>query len=89
MKTRKADIASELAGGGVIACDDTFAGFENAGGAIAPLRWDMTPWEVERYRELGFMASHCLEAAAKTIRPGDKECAVIGRLANTLWEKRL
>lgn len=83
---KEAALAHELAGPGAIGCDDNFADMANIAGDLAELRWALTPWEIERYRELGFMASHCLEDAAKTIRPGDKECSVIGRLAERLWD---
>jgi Xaa-Pro aminopeptidase len=83
---KEAAFAHDLAGPGPIGCDDHFADLTNIGGDLAKLRWTLTFREIERYRELGFMASHCLEDAAKTIRPGDKECSVIGRLAQRLWD---
>ena len=83
---KEAAFAHQLSGPGDLGCDDAFADLSNIGGDLAKLRWALTSWEVRRYRELGFMAAHCLEDAAKTIRPGDKECSIIGRLANRLWD---
>lgn len=83
---KEAAFAHELVGSGTVGCDDTFADLSPIGGDLAKLRWTLTSWEIERYRELGFMASHCLEDAAKTIRPGDKECSIVGRLAERLWD---
>ncbi len=86
---RELAFAKELAGTEDIGCDVPFGGLRVVGGDIAPLRWSLTPWEIERYREVGFMAARAIEDAAKTIRPGDKECAVVGRLASILWENGL
>jgi Xaa-Pro aminopeptidase len=86
---REAALARELVGRGGIGCDVPFADFRVVGGDISPLRWSLTPWEIERYRELGFMTARAIEDAARAVRPGDKECAVVGKLAACLWENRL
>lgn len=86
---KEAVIAKELAGTEVIGCDLPFAGFRFVGADVAPLRWSLLPQEIGRYREMGFMAARAIEDAARTIRPGDKECAVVGRLASLLWENGL
>ena len=44
---------------------------------------------MERYKEVGLLASNAVEKTAKTIEPGDKECEVIGRLAERLWGNRV
>lgn len=85
---RELELAHEL-GGAAVGCDVPFGDLRVVGGDIAPLRWSLTPWEVERYREVGFMVSQAIEDAACTIRPGDKECAVVGRLAERLWANGL
>ena len=76
-------------GGKAVGCDVPFADFRPIGGDVAPLRWAMTRWEVERYREVGFMVSRAIEDTAFSVRPGDKECAVVGRLASNLWANGL
>ena len=85
---RELALTKELAGAGKVGCDVPFGNLEVVGSDIAPLRWSLSHWEVERYREVGFMTSLAIEDAAKTIRPGDKECEIIGRLAALLWENR-
>ena len=82
-------LARQLAGSEHVGCDVPFADLTVVGSDIAPLRWSLTHWEIERYREVGFMTSLAIEDAAKTIQPGDKECEVVGRLAAILWENRL
>ena len=84
---REAALVAELAGNGPVGCDDQFGGLRNVGGEVARLRWSLTPPEITRYKELGVTAAEALEAAAKSIRPGDTENAIIGRLANNLWER--
>ncbi len=86
---RERTLAEELAGGSEIGCDMPFADLGNIGADIAPLRWSLTTWEVERYREVGFMTARAIEDTATTIRPGDKECAVVGRLSSALWQNGL
>ena len=81
-------LAKQLTGSDMVGCDVPFGDVSVVGGDIAPLRWSLTHWEVERYREVGFMTSLAIEDAIKTVRPGDKECEVIGRLASLLWDNR-
>jgi Xaa-Pro dipeptidase len=86
---REATLARELVGPGAIGCDVPFADFRVIGNDISPLRWSLTAWEIERYHEVGFMTARAIEDAARSVRPGDKECAIVGRLASLLWENRL
>jgi Xaa-Pro dipeptidase len=53
------------------------------------LRYSLTPWEVERYRELGHLTSKAIEEITAAIEPGDRECAIVGRLVAKLWENRI
>jgi len=82
-------IAVEVTGSNRIGCDVPFGSLPIIGADIAPLRWELTHWEVDRYRQVGFMTSQAIEDAAKTILPGDKECEIVGRLAALLWENGL
>jgi len=86
---REAALVRELAGGGRIGTDHCFPDAEDISGRINPLRYSLTPWEVERYKEIGRLTSVSIEQTALEIKPGDKECAVVGRLAERLWENRL
>lgn len=86
---REAALVKELAGSERIAADFDFPGARNIAAAVAPLRYSLLPSEVSRYEELGELTSRAIEEAALTVRPGDKECAVIGRLAEKLWADRV
>jgi Xaa-Pro dipeptidase len=79
----------EISGGGKVGADHGFPGAEDISKKINHLRYPLTSWEVERYKEIGHLTSQAIEQTAITIQPGDKECAVIGRLAARLWENRL
>ncbi len=86
---REREIVHELVGGGQLGADFNFPGAVNLSGAVARLRYSLLPSEVERYIELGRLTSLAIEETAQTVRPGDKECAIIGRLAERLWSQRL
>ena len=86
---REQEIVRELAGGKSIGADFNFPGAKNVAASVARLRYSLLPAEIERYQELGRLASRAIEETARTVRPGDKECAVVGRLAERLWGERL
>lgn len=86
---REVELVRELAGNGKIGADHALAGTVDVSRWINPLRYSLTPWEVERYGEVGRLTSCAIEDTAAGIRPGDKECAIVGRLAARLWEERL
>lgn len=87
---RERDTVERLAGGAEgIGADFGFPGARNVTADVARLRFSLLSPEIERYKELGRRASLALEQTAATVRPGDKECEVIGRLADRLWSDRL
>ncbi len=86
---REQQIVQEAAAGGKIGADFSFPGTENVSSAIARLRYSLLPSEVERYQEVGRLTSLAIEQTAQTVQPGDKECEVVGRLAERLWAHRL
>lgn len=75
--------------GGRVGCDCDFLGTINISNDLNPLRYSLTPQEIERYKELGHLASKAIEETAQTIKSGDKECEIVGRLAERLWSNRL
>lgn len=75
--------------GGKLGSDYGFPGSRDVSGRLNELRWSLSPWEVERYRELGQKTALAIEETCQTIRPGDKECAVTGRLLERLWADRI
>ena len=78
-----------LAGGSAVGADHGFPGATDVSAHINPLRYQLTPWEVERYKQVGLLTATAIEATAATVRPGDRECEVVGRLAERLWADRL
>jgi len=82
-------LVKELTKNGRVGCDSLFPGTEDISKELNPLRYSLTPWEVERYKEVGYLTSKAIEETAQTIEPGDKECEIIGRLAERLWANRL
>jgi Xaa-Pro dipeptidase len=86
---REGRIVRELAGGSRIGSDHPLADFFEVSRKIDPLRYSLTPWEVERYKQAGRFTSVAIEETARRIKPGDKECAVVGRLSERLWAERL
>jgi Xaa-Pro aminopeptidase len=85
---KEAELVAGLAGKSV-GSDCGLAGTTDISGRINPLRWSLTPWEVERFQELGRLTALVAEETAETIRPGDTEYAVVGRLAQRLWARGL
>lgn len=86
---REAAIVSDIVGSGKLGSDFGFPGAEDVSRHLNPIRYSLCGPEVERYRELGLATSKAIEETMLTVRPGDKECEVVGRLAEKLWANRL
>jgi len=86
---KEQQLVKELTNNGTVGCDSVFPGTEEISESLNPLRYSLTSWEVERYKELGLLASQAIEETMLTIQPGDKECEIIGRLAERLWANRV
>ena len=82
-------IVEEITKGGKVGCDGDFLSTINISNDLNHLRYSLTSWEVERYKEVGYLTSKAIEETAETIIPGNKECEIIGRLAKRLWSNRL
>ncbi|MDR2390136.1 MAG: aminopeptidase P family N-terminal domain-containing protein [Planctomycetota bacterium] len=78
-----------IIGDGKLGSDCGHPGAMDVGASLNQLRWSLTPWEIDRYRELGKATSLAIEETCMAIRPGDSECAVAGRLLGRLWENRI
>lgn len=74
---------------GKVGSDYGFPGSTDVSGRLNELRWSLTQWEVERYRDLGRKTALAIEETCETIRPGDKECEITGRLMERLWADRM
>lgn len=86
---REAAIVAELVGGGKLGSDFGFPGSVDISKDLNPLRYSLCPPEVERYKALGLATARAIEETMLTARPGDKECEVVGRLAEKLWAERV
>lgn len=85
---REIAIVKEL-GGSQIAADYGFPGAVDASGEISRLRYSLTSWEVQRITELARLTSLAAEETLQQLKRGEKECQVIGRLSQKLWENRI
>lgn len=85
---RESAIVGELTDG-PLGSDVAFPGAKDVAKDLAFLRYTLTPWEVERYRRVGYLTSKAIEEITADIRPGDRECTVVGRLAARLWDEGL
>ncbi|MDR2134105.1 MAG: aminopeptidase P family N-terminal domain-containing protein [Treponema sp.] len=81
----EAETIKKLAGSGAALGLD-FASPLGAGVAeeIKQLRFSLTESELERYRETGYLVSLSLEETAASIRPGESEFEILGRLSESL-----
>ncbi len=82
---RERETVEELCGGGSVGSDASLPQSEDISGAIAPLRWSLGEDEAERFAEVGRMTALAAEETAATVRPGETESGVVGRLAARLW----
>jgi len=88
-KDREQQLVKELTNDGRVGCDCLFLGTEEISEKLNPLRYSLTSWEVERYKDVGYLTSKAIEDTASTVQPGEKECEIVGRLAEHLWANRL
>ncbi len=71
----------ELTAGLRLASDACFPASSDLSSEIAHLRVDLTPPERERFRELGQLCAAAMDAAARSVCPGQTEFEIAGRLA--------
>lgn len=83
---QEAALVASLAGK-TIGADHGLPGAQDISGKINPLRYSLTSWEVERYKEQGRLTALAAEETARDIRPGETEYSVIGRLSEKLWSQ--
>ncbi|HOR92315.1 MAG TPA: M24 family metallopeptidase [Rectinema sp.] len=83
---QEASIVNSLSGG-KFGADHAFPGSLDISSKINPLRYSLTQWEIERYRKQALDTARIAEETALTIKPGDEERAVIGRLSEKLWSQ--
>jgi antitoxin VapB len=76
-----ADTVAEIAEGGTVAGDVSLPGVQPLHQEIAALRYQLTPEEQARLRDLAARAGAAMETAAGEIAPGISEYAIAGLLA--------
>ncbi len=76
----QADIR-ELCRGANLASDAPFPGAVDLSADLARLRANLTPEEGGRFQDLGKICAHAMDAAIKTVRPGQTEFEIAASLA--------
>jgi Xaa-Pro aminopeptidase len=78
---------SGLTSGQKLGSDAFYPGTLDISGEMAHLRADLTPYEDERFRTLGRLCAQAMDAAARSVRPGQTEYEIAGLLSGEV-EKR-
>lgn len=87
---REAEMVQKIAGDlSRVGADVGFGQCRNLDGEIKKLRYSLTENEIERYLFLGEKLSESVEKVMLSIRPGDKECEIAGRIGAELWKYRI
>ncbi len=73
--------AAALMTGQRVASDCAFPGAQDCSSELARLRANLTPEEGQRFRVLGKYCAQAMEAAIKTVRPGQAEYEIAAHLA--------
>ncbi|GHU07744.1 peptidase M24 [Betaproteobacteria bacterium] len=83
----EAKTLDSLVSGGKIGCD--FGNENNIAGDIKDLRLDLTEAEIEKYREVGNLASSAMEQVAFKIKPGDSEFHIASMIIGEMEARSL
>jgi antitoxin VapB len=78
---RAGEAVADLTRGMKIGADLPLPGAFNLMDVIPHLRANLTPEEGERFRALGSLCAQAIDAAARSVRPGQSEHAIAGLLA--------
>lgn len=84
---KEVSIVRDLIKGGRLGADHGFPEALIISNSFKALRYSLTEWEIERYREVGYLASLALEEAAVMIRPGQTESQAMGTFSKRLWDQ--
>lgn len=71
----------KIAGNGTIVSESGEFNTRNKADQLARLRWQLLPPEIERYRDLGMLASNVMEKTCFKIKPGITEWEIAARLS--------
>jgi Xaa-Pro aminopeptidase len=72
----------QISRGLTLGSDGPFAGAVDVSADLARLRANLTPEEDQRFRELGKMCARAMQAAIRTVRPGQTEYQIASNLAS-------
>ncbi len=84
---RRFDIIREVAGPGPIGTDFPFPGAELVDSDLDPLRYSLTPEEIDRYRQVGELTATGLEEACRQVEQGMAEHEIAGIMARNLLSR--
>ncbi|MFL6253597.1 MAG: M24 family metallopeptidase [Pyrinomonadaceae bacterium] len=81
-----ADLAAKVVGDGATLGSDLPLGsnVKAIDGTVARCRYQLTPQELERYRQLGRDAGEVLGSVARSLAPGEKESEIARRMSDEL-----
>src|SRR6266542_2968995 len=83
----RAQLLADLCQGRNVACDTPLGSCKQVGDRLRNLRRTLTGYEQACYRALGQIVSHALEAACRTLTPGETEREVAGQLSHRLLHR--
>ncbi len=86
---RTQDLIRGVLKGGALAADIPLPGAEDANAVLLEREKVLEPAELGRYARLGELFSPVIESFMATVRPGDSEKAIAGRLGAKMWESGL
>ena len=76
------DVIAELVRGLTLGADGPYPGATDLAGELASWRATLTPEEGKRFRLLGHLCAQAIDAAIRSVRPGQTEYQIAGLLAN-------
>ncbi len=88
-ESRLAENLKEIAKGGKVASDNGLPGTQDGNALIAACQYSLLDNEIARYLYLGRTFSKALEEFLATLKPGDMEIDIAGRIAAALWKHEI
>ncbi len=86
---KKMAIIKKLSGGKTIGSDIEYGDLKVIEGDFAPLRYQLTPAEIKKYKWVGQQATEAVTATAKLVKPGMTEREMETILSNELMNRGL
>ncbi len=80
-------LLADVCHGRKVACDRALDGFTAVGDSVRKLRRVLTAYEQACHHALGSIVSHALEAACRTMTPGETEREIAGQLSHRLMHR--